>query len=246
LGSAWSGQHPYLFVLIYWGYFFTWVLLLCSVLYLAYVFLKRAAPAAQIQPSPQAIKESEPILSDGALFSPTITAMEPRRALELSALIPILESRYISREQPPAGRSLPDNWLKDEVSHLDMELRMRRNDERQIKNLKLPYSKHRHVIESPQKLSEYLNSIRGLRSLTELEFDQVLKRLQDFSLTWIGFRASPKSQIQLPGSPATVLLTPEIFASIQDQAMAALNRLRLHIVALELVLSQVVLEENRR
>jgi hypothetical protein len=183
--------------------------------------------------------------SGGGLFTPTVTQSEPRRAPELNDLIPALERRYISREHPAPGKPLPDNWLKDEVSHLNVELLRRELDEIEIDTLRLPLRKEGRTIENPQELSQYQALIAVSWNRTELEFKQVTEMLRNLMGTWLSFRASSNSQVRLPGASGPVVLTPEIFSNIQDQAKAAIDRLRVHIIVLELLFSRIVLREKK-
>jgi hypothetical protein len=203
--------------------------------------LRKDLPATQ----PLIKEETGFTPSGGGFFTPTATQSEPRRAPELNALIPVLERRYISRVHPPPGKPLPDNWLKEEVSHLDFELRRQELDEVEIDILKLPLRKEGRTIENPQELSQYQSLIAGAWNRTELEFKKVTETLRNLLNTWFSFRASSNSQVRLPGASGPIVLTPEIFTNIQDQAKAAIDRLRLHIQVLELLFSGIVLREKK-
>ena len=160
----------------------------------------------------------------------------------LGALIPILKRRYIDRTNPPRGEPLPTTWLDEEVSHIDLEFRKQSLDDAEIDILKLPLRRDQQIIASPEELGEFQNALTNMWNRSGPEFTQLIEKLRNLAVNWLNFRSGRR---QLAGPTGIIQLTPEVFASMQDQAKAAINRFRLHIVVLESLLGIALQEKGR-
>jgi hypothetical protein len=180
----------------------------------------------------------------GADAAPSETIQSLPSALD--RLIPRLERRYIKRKQPPRGKPLPADWLKEEAFHLEMDLRLREFDYLGMDGLDLPYDWQENTVENPQDLSQCDSLIRGAWARTERQYQKVLEMFSSLSATWFSFQAyEAGNEVRLPGSDGKILLTPEIFVNIQDQAKNVIMDFRLHFLMFESLLRSIELKDPR-
>jgi hypothetical protein len=177
---------------------------------------------------------------------PARSTLDDKERIDLDIfrkLLSVLERRYIHREDPPAGRPLPDGWLEEEVGHLEMDLYRQLLDEQQIDILRLPTSREVQNIENAKELTEYHSLIAGAWIRTEQEYKKTIESLRTLATTWFSFHPeNPEIRTFLPGT-GNIRLTPEILANVQAQTKAVIQQFRLHVVMLETLLNRVVLAD---
>jgi hypothetical protein len=170
------------------------------------------------------------------------TPSEPvRNPNKLDRLIPDLERRYIRREQRPP----PENWLDEEIRQIKSALMKQELDELEADDHKLlPLLRGgRITIRNPQELSEFQNSIQGLWSRTGFEFTKASDAMRTLLSMWFSYRpGGSAATVRLP--QGNVLLTPEIFASVQEQTKKAINQWRLYVLVVESLLSHMTFAGN--
>jgi hypothetical protein len=162
---------------------------------------------------------------------------------KLDRLMPALERRYIRREHPAPGRLLPENWLDEEIRRINSESMTQELDELEADILKLSLLREPRIIGNPPELSEFQDTIQALWNRTGYEFTKALDAMRTLLSIWFSYRPSgPATTVRLP--QGNVLLTPEIFASVQKQTKEAIKHWRLHVLAVESFLSHMTFAGN--